>query len=119
MLLTLRTGPKCGSTIADLSEQEQPQGSDSSNDNGGAQSNPSSTSPQPETSHDGCKIVGATNEAKQQNGHLGDSVVGAYKYTNCTVEGKGAQLNGSAFGEQGMAIATSLFGGSGMFNGRT
>ena len=109
MLLTLRIGPKCSSTIADVSEQEHPKGSTPKNEKGMIQSSPTSNSPLPDTSHDGCKIVGGTNGAKQHNGHLGDSIMGTYKYTNCTVEGKGAQFNGSASGEQGMALASSFY----------
>ena len=78
-----------------------------------AQSNASSNFAASQTSYDNCNVIGADNNAKQQNGHLGNYVVGTYRYTQCTVTGNGAQFNGSASGEQAMAIASTFFSGSG------
>jgi hypothetical protein len=61
----------------------------------------------------GCKVIGADSSVSgnQMNGHLGLSKTeeDCHYYEDCTVEGGGNQLNGSANGTDGLAVAASFW----------
>ena len=97
----IETGRVCGDTITTATKV--PNGSNIA----GAQS--SFNKPGSNLVYEGCTIVGRRNEARQYNGNLGD-VPGSQRYTNCTVTGKGSQMNGSASGDKGLAIAAEFWG---------
>jgi hypothetical protein len=63
----------------------------------------------------GCAVIGGNSSVggQQQNGHLGLSKAeeDQHHYENCTVGPGGKQLNGSANGKDGLAIASIFWGG--------
>jgi len=90
---------KCGDIIAAVPRLPL------AKDNGVGQSSSNSTV---DRSYEGCHVVGAATNARQQNGNIG-TVTGNSKYTNCTVTGNGSQLNGSVSGDQALAIVAKFW----------
>ena len=69
---------------------------------------------QVQNSWKGCKVIGGDSSVGgiQQNGHLGLSKVeeDRHSYEDCTVGPGGKQLNGSANGRDGLAVASIFWG---------